>query len=157
MKLRSSDGKEFIVDKKVWKQSVVINAIMGNGNFVDQDENDQVITVSNVTAEVLAVIIQYCNKHAVDVDVDVDVDDEEVAKWDEEFMKNIDINMHYKLILASDYLEIKSLFDLTCKTLGDMIKANNNSPQALRDILNIQNDFTPEEEEALSRENYWVS
>ncbi|KAH7687495.1 S-phase kinase-associated protein 1 [Dioscorea alata] len=150
MKLSSSDGKEFIVDKKVWEQSVVINAIMEIGNFVDQDENDQVITVSNVTAEVLAVIIQYCNKHA-------DVDDEEVAKWDEEFMKNIDINMHYKLILASDYLEIKSLFDLTCKTLGDMIKANNKSPQALRGILNIQNDLTPEEEEALARENYWVS
>ncbi|KAM0935491.1 putative S-phase kinase-associated protein [Dioscorea sansibarensis] len=142
MKLRSSDEKEFIVDKKVLKQSVVINFIMEDGNSTVDD----VITVSNVTADVLAVVIQYCNKHA---------DDEEVAKWDEEFMNNIDIDMHYKLILASDYLEIKSLFDLTCKTLVDMIKACK-SHQALRDILNIQNDFTPEGEEEILRENCWA-
>jgi hypothetical protein len=46
---------------------------------------------------------------------------------------------------AANYLNIKSLLDLTCKTVADMIKGK--TPEEIRAHFNIQNDFTPEEEE----------
>ena len=42
-------------------------------------------------------------------------------------------------------MNIKSLLDLTCKTVADMIKGK--TPEEIRAHFNIQNDFTPEEEE----------
>ena len=46
---------------------------------------------------------------------------------------------------AANFLDIKSLLDLTCKHVASMIK--NKGPQEIRDQFNIRNDFTPEEEE----------
>jgi S-phase kinase-associated protein 1 len=51
-------------------------------------------------------------------------------------------------------LNIKELLDLTCQTVADMIK--NKTPEEIRRIFNIVNDFTPEEEEEVRRENQWA-
>ncbi|WMV51648.1 hypothetical protein MTR67_045033 [Solanum verrucosum] len=55
---------------------------------------------------------------------------------------------------AANHLNIKSLIDLTCQTVADMIKGK--TPEEIRKILNIKNDFTPEEEEEVKRENAWA-
>ncbi|RXI06416.1 hypothetical protein DVH24_018458 [Malus domestica] len=56
--------------------------------------------------------------------------------------------------LAANYLNIKSLLDLTCQTVADMIKGK--TPEEIRKTFNINNDFTPEEEEEVRRENQWA-
>ena len=58
------------------------------------------------------------------------------------------------LIQAANYLNIKSLLDLTCQTVADMIKGK--TPEEIRKTFNIKNDFTPEEEEEVRRENQWA-
>jgi len=58
------------------------------------------------------------------------------------------------LLQAWDYLNIKDLLDLTCQTVADMIK--NKTPEEIRRTFNIKNDFTPEEEEEVRRENQWA-
>lgn len=55
---------------------------------------------------------------------------------------------------AANYLNIKSLLDLTCQTVADMIKGK--TPEEIRKTFNIKNDFTPEEEEEVRRENAWA-
>jgi S-phase kinase-associated protein 1 len=55
---------------------------------------------------------------------------------------------------AANYLDIKALLDLGCKTVANMIKGK--SPEEIRKTFNIQNDFTPEEEEQIRRENEWA-
>lgn len=55
---------------------------------------------------------------------------------------------------AANYLNIKSLLDLTCQTVADMIKGK--TPEEIRKTFNIKNDFTPEEEEEVRRENQWA-
>lgn len=65
----------------------------------------------------------------------------------------IDDETLFNLILAANYLDIKSLLDLTCKTVADEIKGK--TPEEIRVRFNIKNDFTPEEEEEVKRENAW--
>ena len=55
---------------------------------------------------------------------------------------------------AADYLNIKSLLDLTSQTVVDMIKGK--TPEEIRKTFNITNDFTLEEEEEVRRENAWA-
>lgn len=57
-------------------------------------------------------------------------------------------------VQAANYLNIKSLLDLTCQTVADMIKGK--TPEEIRKTFNIKNDFTPEEEEEVRRENAWA-
>jgi S-phase kinase-associated protein 1 len=55
---------------------------------------------------------------------------------------------------AANDLDIKALLDVGCKTVANMIKGK--SPDEIRKTFNIQNDFTPEEEEQIRRENEWA-
>ncbi|OWM79739.1 hypothetical protein CDL15_Pgr023151 [Punica granatum] len=55
---------------------------------------------------------------------------------------------------AENYLNIKGLLDLTCQTVADMIEGK--TPEEIRKTFNIKNDFTPEEEEEVRRENQWA-
>lgn len=58
------------------------------------------------------------------------------------------------LLQAANYLDIKALLDVGCKTVANMIKGK--SPEEIRKTFNIQNDFTPEEEDVIRRENEWA-
>ena len=50
-------------------------------------------------------------------------------------------------------MNIKSLLDLTCMTVANMIKGK--TPEGFADFQH-QSDFTPEEEEEVRRENQWA-
>lgn len=58
------------------------------------------------------------------------------------------------VLQAANYLDIKALLDVGCKTVANMIKGK--SPEEIRKTFNIQNDFTPEEEDQIRRENEWA-
>merc|ERR1712194_909989 len=80
-------------------------------------------------------------------------DEDDKEDWDKKFA-GVDDDTLFSLILAANYLDIKSLLDLTCKTVADYIKACK-TPQEIRRRFNIKNDFTPEEEEEVRKENAW--
>ena len=65
----------------------------------------------------------------------------------------VDQGTLFELILAANYLDIKGLLDVTCKTVANMIKGK--TPEEIRKTFNIKNDFSPEEEEKVRRENEW--
>ena len=58
------------------------------------------------------------------------------------------------LFQAANFLDIKTLIDLMCNTIADRIKGK--TTKEIRTILNIKNDFTPEEEAALRAEHAWA-
>merc|ERR1711998_440317 len=93
--------------------------------------------------------LKYANYHHTNKETK----EEEKNAWDAEFVK-VDDDTLFSLILAANYLDIKSLLDLTCKTVADYIKQCK-TPQEIRRRFNIKNDFTPEEEEEVRKENAW--
>lgn len=52
---------------------------------------------------------------------------------------------------AANYLDIKPLLDVGCKSVANMIKGK--SAEEIRRTFNITNDFTPEEEAQIKKEN----
>jgi S-phase kinase-associated protein 1 len=62
--------------------------------------------------------------------------------------------MLFDMILAINYLDIKGLLDLGCQMVADMMKGK--SVKEIRKTFNIKNDYTPEEEEEIRRENPWA-
>lgn len=73
--------------------------------------------------------------------------------WYSEFV-NLDQEILFELILAANYLDIKSLLELSCAKVASSIKSR--SIPEIRKYLNIENDFTPEEEAQIMEENKWA-
>ncbi|RZC64081.1 hypothetical protein C5167_025830 [Papaver somniferum] len=142
--LKSSDGVTFDVEESVALQSQTIK------HMIEDDCADNGIPLPNVTSKILAKVIEYCRKHDGDAD---EKDKDEAKNWDADFVK-VDQNTLFDLILAANYLNVKELLDLTCQTVADMIK--DKTPEEIRKTFNIENDFTPEEEEEVRRENQWA-
>ncbi|OVA09356.1 SKP1 component [Macleaya cordata] len=145
--LKSSDGETFDVDEAVALESQTIK------HMIEDDCADNGIPLPNVTSKILAKVIEYCKKHVESPKGDDRSADEDLKSWDAEFVK-VDQATLFDLILAANYLNIKSLLDLTCQTVADMIKGK--TPEEIRKTFNIKNDFTPEEEEEVRRENQWA-
>ncbi|CAI0553860.1 unnamed protein product [Linum tenue] len=149
--LKSSDGESFEVEEAVAMQSQTIK------HMIEDDCADNGIPLPNVTGRILAKVIEYCKKHheapKPDGFAGGAAADGGLKSWDEDFVK-VDQNTLFDLILAANYLNIKDLLDLTCQTVANMMKGK--TPEEIRAIFNIKNDFTPEEEEEVRRENQWA-
>ncbi|CAH9079246.1 unnamed protein product [Cuscuta epithymum] len=145
--LKSSDGETFEVEVMVAEQSQTIK------HMIDDDCADTVIPLPNVTSKILAKVIEYCKRHVEAGKTEDKPSEDDLKSFDAEFVK-VDQGTLFDLILAANYLNIKSLLDLTCQTVADMIKGK--TPEEIRKTFNIKNDFTPEEEEEVRRENAWA-
>ncbi|KAF8997354.1 E3 ubiquitin ligase complex SCF subunit scon-3, partial [Haplosporangium bisporale] len=77
----------------------------------------------------------------------------DIEEWDMKFMA-VDQEMLFEIILAANYLDIKPLLDVGCKTVANIIKGK--TPEEIRKTFNIVNDFTPEEEAQIKKENEWA-
>jgi len=154
--LVSNDGITSTVDRAVAEKSILIKNMM-------EDLGDAALTtdvpIPNVTDSVLKKVIEWCIHHKDDPVAPTDDDSDsrkkttDIEEWDQKFMQ-VDQEMLFEIILASNYLDIKPLLDVGCKTVANMIKGK--SPEEIRKTFNITNDFTPEEEEQIRRENEWA-
>lgn len=58
------------------------------------------------------------------------------------------------MVQAANFLDIKSLLELACQAVANIIKGK--TAEEIRQHFDIKNDFTPEEEEAIRKENSWT-
>ncbi|CCF32791.1 E3 ubiquitin ligase complex SCF subunit scon-3 [Colletotrichum higginsianum] len=156
--VQSNDNITIPVDRVVAERSMLIkNMLEDVGDDSISQENP--IPIPNVNEAVLRKVIEWCEHHRNDpVQTQDDENDArkkttEIEEWDQKFMQ-VDQEMLFEIILASNYLDIKPLLDVGCKTVANMIKGK--SPEEIRKTFNITNDFTPEEEEQIRRENEWA-
>ncbi|CAG8571743.1 13205_t:CDS:2 [Ambispora leptoticha] len=151
--LRSCDEHEFKVDIPVASRSILLKNMIE-----DVGETDQSIPLPNVNEKVLKKVLEWCEHHVKDAQPTNDDDDSrrrntDIEDWDQKFL-NVEQDMLFEIILAANYLDIKPLLDIGCKTVANMIKGK--SPEEIRQTFNIINDFTPEEEEQIRKENEWA-
>lgn len=156
IRLQSNDNASLEVDRQVAERSLLIKNMLED---LGDQFADQTIPIPNVTESVLRKVIEWCEHHRNDPPSTNDDESDtrkkttEIEEWDQKFMQ-VDQEMLFEIILASNYLDIKPLLDVGCKTVANMIKGK--SPEEIRKTFNITNDFTPEEEEQIRRENEWA-
>merc|ERR1712072_57733 len=155
VKLVSSDNVEIVTERKIAERSMLIK------NMIEDlgAPGEEPIPIMNVSEAVLRKVLEWCAHHkndpapTQDDDADSRKKTTDIEDWDQKFMQ-VDQEMLFEIILAANYMDIKALLDVGCKTVANMIKGK--SPEEIRKTFNIQNDFTPEEEEQIRRENEWA-
>ena len=148
VKLQSSDNEVFEVDVEIAKQSEVIRPMVENCDYDDFD--DEPIPLLNVNAAILKKVIEWATHHKDDpppkeAEENREKRTDDIEPFDREFLK-VDQGTLFELILAANYLDMKLLLDVLCKTVANMIKGK--TPEEIRKTFNIKHDFKPEEEQA---------
>ncbi|XP_004517085.1 SKP1-like protein 14 [Cicer arietinum] len=142
--LVAADNSVFEVEANIAKEMKTVQS------YIDEfDQNTVQIPLPNVFSNDLAMIIEYCKKHASEEE-----SKEAKEEFDVEFVKRMKSDDKLRLIQAASYLNIESLLQFLAKAIADEIK--NQSVEFVRDYFHIENDFTPEEESELRKENEWA-
>lgn len=156
--LESNDHSTIEVERCVAERSMLIKNMIED--LGDEAVANQPIPIPNVNDPVLRKVIEWCVKHKNDAPQTAEEENDNrkkttdpIEEWDQKFMQ-VDQEMLFEIILAANYLDIKALLDVGCKTVANMIKGK--SPEEIRKTFNITNDFTAEEEEQIRRENEWA-
>lgn len=150
--LQSQDNQEFKTNVKTIRMSETIK------NLIEDVGIEAPIPLPNVAGKILDKVVMYCKWHTENPQKEETEkkDDEkrtdDIIGWDLDFCK-VDQPTLFELILAANYLDIKGLLDLCCKTVANMVKGK--TPEEIRLMFNITNDFTPQEEEQVKKENEW--
>ncbi|ORX53816.1 E3 ubiquitin ligase SCF complex, Skp subunit [Piromyces finnis] len=131
--LESSDGKIFNIDKDVAIKSQLINNMLED---VEETENES-IPLPNVTGEILEKVIEYCQHHRGDNFDEYEYDDEESKdNWDQEYLESFSTKEQlFDTALAANYMDIKTLLNLTCRHIADNIRGK--TAEEIRDYFNI--------------------
>jgi S-phase kinase-associated protein 1 len=144
VKLISKQHDVFEVNKEVAFMFLTVK------DMIEEVGSEDPIRLSLVDSDTLALLIEFA-KYQNNAR-DESLSEDEVKDWCGNFIV-LDDNSLFRLILASNYLNIKALLDLGCKQVADEIRGK--TPEEIRVRFNIKNDFTPEEEEEVRRENAW--
>lgn len=155
VRLTTSDNADLKVARDIAERSILIKNLLEDLG----GDNEEAIPIPNVNEAVMKKVLEWCEHHRKDPPASQDDDSDsrkkstDIDEWDQKFMQ-VDQEMLFEIILAANYLDIKALLDVGCKTVANMIKGK--SPDEIRKTFNIQNDFTPEEEDQIRRENEWA-
>ncbi|PGH18231.1 E3 ubiquitin ligase complex SCF subunit sconC [Helicocarpus griseus UAMH5409] len=150
---------EFDIANFTFERKAVERSILLKNMLEDLGGTNTEIPIPNVKGDVLLKVMDWCDHHMNDPPTTGDEDNDsrrkttDIEEWDQNFLQ-VDQEMLFEIILAANYLDIKALLDIGCKTVANMIKGK--SPEEIRKTFNIQNDFTPEEEAQIRAENEWA-
>ena len=104
VELKSSDGVIFMVDAATVNQMGMIKTMIKRWN------SEKAVQLQSVNGQVLEKIIQWTDYHKVDSEKT------EKIGWYIQYF-NVDLNELFEIIIAADYLEVKSLLNESCRNV----------------------------------------
>lgn len=129
---------------------------MMDENGEDEDDGPTEIPLPNVKAQVLRKVIEFCEHHLEEpmTEIEKPLKSQNMAdvvqKWYADFV-DLEQVLLFELILAANFMDIKPLLDLTCLAVSILIKGK--SAGELRQMFNISNDLSAEEQAEADRES----
>lgn len=143
VKLRASGGEIIEVEEAVAQESGLIRRAL------EYKLGAEVIPIANISAPVLNNIMAYCRKHTLDKPRKK----EDLDEWVVQFL-DIDPLRLGDLAVSANFLEVDGLRDKILDKVAEMIMGK--SPEDIRALLHIENDFSPEEEKAIRDKCPWA-
>ena len=140
--LISSDGEKIEISAKAAMRSTLIKDSI-------QDCRDDIIefTANNVKGNILKKIVEYLEhyKDTEPKEIERPLPSQNFKECVDEFDFNftdIDLNMIFEIVLASNYLDIKPLLELANAKVASILKGK--TTEEIRRTFGITNEFTPE-------------
>jgi S-phase kinase-associated protein 1 len=150
--LVSSDGEKMQISAKAAQRSQLVKGI------IEDYPDDAEVPLNNVKSNILKKIKDYLEHYQESEPKEIERPlasqnyQECVEAWDYEYI-NVELDLIFEIILAANYMDIKPLLELASSKIASIIKGK--TPEEIRKTFNIQNDFTPEEEQQIRDENQW--
>jgi S-phase kinase-associated protein 1 len=145
IELETADGKTFKVESALIDEMLTVKHILS-----DLGEGKASISIGKVRGVIFSKIIEFLKYHHENPsDPPKPGVRPEICEWDKKFL-DVDQSTLLELIVAAEYLNIKPLLTVGCRTVAGMIRGK--TPDEIRATFNIVNDFSPEEEEENRRE-----
>ncbi|KAI1299377.1 Suppressor of kinetochore protein 1 [Halotydeus destructor] len=164
IKIVTNDAMEFVVDQRVANAFKVIHDMLETlrGGYEDGDvqDFDTPVRLQNVRGDIMKEMLDWVDHHKDDPDTSDEEEQyrdrrtDDIPQWDKNFVGRWEKPVLYEVLQACNYLDLRPLLEICCKTIANMIKGK--SVEQVREILQIQSDYTPEEEEQLKKENAWA-
>ena len=150
--LVSSDGEKVEISSKAVQRSVLVKGI------IEDYPDDAEVPLNNVKSNILKKIKDYLERYENEDPKDIERPlpsakfNECVDEWDYKYI-DVELDIIFEIILGANYMDIKPLLELASAKVASLIKGK--TTEEIRKLFNIQNDFTPEEEQQILEENKW--
>jgi S-phase kinase-associated protein 1 len=141
--LISSDGIKVTIDEKSAQRSQLLKGLVQDF----QGESD--VPMPDIRGDVLKKVVEYLAHYK-------DSEPKEIPKpmptnnlsevtdeWDVNYINGIDLDTTFDVINAANYMDIKSLLDLSCAKIAGIMKGK--TAEDIRGMFNIECDLTEEE------------
>jgi S-phase kinase-associated protein 1 len=141
VQLFTGDGSVFYIRENVAKQSKTI------ADLIEEVGVDDPVPIPNVSSDILDIVIQFCEFNSEYHSRD-DIKEFDSTFFDTESKRLLEI------VSAANFLNIPDLLDKSCTAVALLLRGK--SPSELRDILDVQTEYSQEEKEAVIKENRWA-
>ncbi len=159
VKLISEEGTAFSVLHKVALMSATLK------NLMEDDANTgEGIPLPTVGKRELERVITWANYHVNDpapepvaATVKLELSDKPpaVSEWDKAFCDAMDQEAMFKTILAANYLDMRQLLDLCCRSVA--LQVLGLEPSAIYRLFKVEQVLTEAEEKMVRDENPWLA
>ena len=150
IKLQSNEPFDIEVEEEVARMSITINDMLTD--MTEGVVENVSIPFAQIDTVTLKKVVEYCEHHVGSQPINYSLKNVPLSEFDSTFCPVVHEEL-FKLTMAANYLNIKPLLDLCCKTLAGHVQGK--TSEQIRVMWNIKNDFTPEEEEMNEKENEW--
>ena len=161
---RGSDDLEFTCARNV-KVSAPKNVMakfsktLGDmiGDFADNDMKcEGRLSVPEMDADTVERVVSFCVRryNFEEADSRGAANPEDLARAEAKSFSDISVEGLIALIKATNYFDIKPLLDGSCREMARRMKGR--SPEGIRELFNITEQFTPAEEEEIRQQNPWL-
>ena len=146
--LQSSDMHNFATTLANAEMSATLK------DLIDDAGIENIIPLPQIDGETLRCVIEYCNEFVGKEVPNRNAENTTLNNWEESFVKNLDQDQQFRLIMASNYLDVKGLLDMMCCNTANGIKGK--TPEELRKMFGITEEFTEEETKKVREEHGWT-
>ena len=153
IKLKSNDGKIVEITRKAASKSGLLKGI------IEDFPEDSEFPLNDVDGETLRKIKQYLIHYE-------DMEPPQIQRplkstnfkecvdiWDYNFIEVSSMDI-FKLVLATNYMDIKPLFDLSCAKIGSQIQGI--TTESIRKEFEINGGFSKEEQELILKDKQYL-
>jgi len=143
-------GEELTVDEEVAKMSKIVKEMLHD--LADGGMPADTAIPLKIQPDVMKEVVKYCVNYLQNPPPKEDEATKklELNEWDKKFCEALDQKKLFAVILASNFLDVKPLLDVTCLFVA--LKLKSMTPEEIRKEYNITKEFTPEEEEKARKE-----